>query len=339
MKKTLGLLALTVSLGAVGCAMLPHAAKAPASTATQTGYSLPGSAVLTNLPGAGYSAQAVGNGAKIVVARVYLADATYGNKWKAATPSVFVDTATNKYLAATASVTAGTANLTLPALPGGNYVIKLDAYDTLNHGLNATTWADGATSSYSVVAESEAYVQASVGLPYTATFPVFSTFKRMYNVDASASAAAGATTSVKISGLLPGTNGLFLRMANWNHYASLTASQTVRLTIASTLPYAANMASGSAQGYWFLGDSQSAKGYQATQSFPAWSWDSTRKYLYTDIPLTTGTYATDFATNSFSVKGLGSISLALPSAFVPSGYSLSISDISSGSSNPGAATL
>ncbi|HEY9855081.1 MAG TPA: hypothetical protein V6D05_05030 [Stenomitos sp.] len=339
MKKTLGLLALTVSLGAVGCAMLPHAAKAPASTATQTGYSLPGSAVLTNLPGAGYSAQAVGNGAKIVVARVYSADTAVGVNLRAASPSVFVDTATNKALAATASVVSGTANLTLPALPGGKYIIKLTAYDTLNHGLNATTWADGATSSYSVVAESEALVNASVGLPYTATFPVFSTFKRVYNVDASASATVGATTSVKISGLLPGTNGLFLRMANWNHYASLTASQTVRVTIAATLPYATNLASGSTAAYWYLGDIQSAKGFQATQSFPAWSWDSTRKYLYTDIPLTTGTYATDFATNSYSVKGLGSLSLALPSAFVPSGYSLSISDISSGSSNPGSANL
>ncbi|MNX93039.1 hypothetical protein D3C86_1252080 [compost metagenome] len=332
MKKTLGMIALTGGLVAAGCAMLPTTgAKAPAAQPAAVGLSGPGSAYI-NLNGE-RSVQAIAGGAKEVVARVYEADATYGTAFAASgSVAATLEKYDGKVLLATASVSStGVANLILPPLPAGKHVIKLDAYKLPNM-VDGTTGADNAGADVNLVAQSEAYVQTVVGLPYKATFPLFMAFTTA--LDASPSAGS-ATVSVNAPAVVAGTTGLFLRMPSWNYYAN-TASQSVRLVITHPTAFAVNFASGSTGTYGY-GDVFAAKGF-ATASIPAWSWTSDRKYLYTDLDFS-GISAADYATDSYAVKNVGSLSLSLPAVYVPSGYKLQVIDAASGSSQNGGSTI
>ncbi|HEY9900122.1 MAG TPA: hypothetical protein V6D00_13155 [Pantanalinema sp.] len=330
MKKTLGMIALTGGLVAAGCAMLPTTgAKAPAGQPTAVGLSGPGSAYI-NMNG-DRGIQAIAGGAKEVVARVYEADATYGSAFAASgSAAAVIEQYQSKVLMATASVVSGTANLVLPPLPAGKHVIKLDAYKFA--GMVDAAGADTASASTNLVAQSEAYVQTVVGLPYKATFPLFMTFAT--TVDASPSSGT-ATLSVQAPAVVAGTTGLFLRMANWNYYAN-TASNSLRLVITHPTAFAANLASGSA-GTYGIGDVKAAKGF-TTGSIPAWSWTNDRKYLYTDLTFLAAS-ASEYASNSYTVKTTGSLSLSLPAVFAPSGYKLTVIDAASGSSLDGGSTL
>lgn len=341
MKKTLGMIALTGGLVATGCAMLPTTgAKAPAAQPTAVGLSGPGTAVV-NMAGADRNIQVVGGGAKFVYARIYQADSgSFGTAFAA---SDSIETFASKILTASGSVTtAGVATLTLPSLPAGKHVIQVNGYNTLTPDINWTTGADNnaAAVKATLVAQGEAYVETEVGMPYTAKFNMFAKFPGVLD------ATTSATYSISTTLVSVPVGGIAFRMMDWNHYGNLSASQTIRVVIQNpTKDFTNTIATTSAAAYWQLGHIQAAEGFQATQSFGTWNWGPgatpNKRYIYTDLDLTSATLATKYATNSFAVgqQGLGSLSFVMPTTLAPAGVKIYLHDLGKAGSGDGTPTL
>ncbi|MBO9540062.1 hypothetical protein J7643_05645 [bacterium] len=346
MKKTLGMIALTGGLVAAGCAMLPTTgAKAPAGQPTAVGLSGPGSAEFS-VGGAARGIQALpggANGAKYVVARIYAADPTNGTTY-AASKSIAIESVDGNPLVATASVpSTGIVSLTLPKIPAGKHVIQVSAYNTVTPDMTAA-FVENPGAKNELVAQSEAFVQTAVGLPYNVTFPVYTILRAAstsLTIEASPSANATTSAGIKLTTAAPAT-GLYLRMANWNPYANLSASESVRLVITHpSTGFTQAFVSAPGTASWTIGDIRSTNGFSAATNISTWSYSPDRKYLYTDINFKTfnASYASLYATDSYAVKDQGSFSLFLPAAFVPTNAEIVLHDLGLGGSQSGTGGL
>lgn len=343
MKKTLGLTTLTAAVVAAGCAVLPHTTKAP------VGMSGPITLNLTNVPGihtGDRNTQAtIRTGALQAVVKVYVADSTYGSSGTAAN-AIETDPVTAAALVSTSSITTAATSITIPKIPSGGHIITVQLYSSTAKMVNSDG-TDSSNAAFKLVGESEAYVSPVVGVPLSATLPIWSTFDHAGNIQTVL--LSGATSSLSFSGLTAPSGGLYLRMAKWSASGSLPdSSASLRLSIVSGTAYSTSLASTSnTAGYWKLGDASASRGFSATCSFrnadtysasTPWNWSSDRKTIYTDLhcydasdDMTIYSAATDYTT--------GALSMYLPAALVPTGYTMYLTSLASGSSLAGAGSL
>lgn len=337
MRKILVLLTPVASLMLVSCALLPH------GTVRLGTMSGPISVRLGDLP-AKRSTQLIPPGGLEVEIRAYRAsDPTH---LQALGNALAYDWQTGLPIIATYSVSAGTSpNLTLPELPAGNWVLRAIVYDTGETFYAIPNGAIDQYAKYSTVGMGEATVSTSIGMAYGVTIPVNYTVPYLANLDDRV--MGSATNSLSVTGVLPGSTGLRVRIANWNPYLMLATGSwdavhhRVRLAVTVPRYYPINMASTSnSAGYWILGDISANTGFSGTMSFtcPAgtpgpdvWMWnaDTTRNTIYTDIDLH-GADASyyDKYTSATSVAS-GALTVVLPSTLAPTGYTLTMTDLAS----------
>lgn len=342
MKKTLGLLALTVGLAAGGCAMLPHGPVAPIpSSSAQNLWSGPVTLHL-NIPQSLRTTQGLRSGAKMVDAYVLTATGDVGV------------VRNGSEIEATTSVngTGASAIVSLPALPadGHSYFLVINAYNTLTPAAIGTASIDDASNS--IVAQTEIEIHPTAGLPVTNTLTMFNCIAPSANLDAPASYSSA------ISGITAPTTGLPLRWFAWpfTDLATGTAGgsegSAVIMTIDggktgawSTVPTDATKASASF-GAWddasvsYLATASALSGVGGVSINPTWSLDSTKRYLYATYAMPSAAFnaSASYGTNG-SVGYNPNFSVVLPSDMLPTGYMVYLTDANYPVGLPGNGTL
>lgn len=321
-------------LGLAGCALLPHESAPPGATPLQL--------KLGTIP-AMRSTQTIPTGGLNVEIRAYRSTGTTtfrapGNQlgWTLGTTPIV----------ATYSVTAGTSpTLSFPALPPGDWLLQANVYNYDETFYNVSTGARDPFFKNYLCGQGEATVSTTLGLGYALTIPVAYTIPNIANLDDRVQGAA--TNSFTLTALLPGSAGLRFRLANWNPYVMLATGSwddshhKIRIAIQRPAFWSLNMASTSnSAGYWFLGDYSAPQGMSATQSFSradmtvssdVWMWngDTGRNVIYTDIDLhgTDASYYDKFTSDTAPASG--ALTIVLPAALAPTGYTLTMTDLAS----------
>lgn len=353
MKKTFGLLALTVGLVAGGCALLPHG---PVANLKSNADQWSGPVTLTvNIPQEMRAVQGLRSGVKMVE---IFAMTRNGSD---------IVQRSGSDLVATASVTGSgaAATVTLPALPANGARIQLiiNGYTSTNvpnAGLMSTVLgtatasfdpsSTSASSASYIVAQTDAQVVpvAGVGLPLSVT--MYNCVAPSANLKYNGGTAAGQVYASSFSGITAPSGGLPVRWLNWSwgdvtnglHSGPTNGTASVRLTAyRATGAWSANTAYAQAAtaaatvsfGTW----DDHRYGIPATCS--AWTTDSTGKYAYMDISFTTGGFASGSASASFDAGEGSNLSVNVPSFFCPTGYVLTLSDGNNAVTLPGNGTL
>lgn len=354
MKKTFGLLALTVGVTAAGCALLPQG---PVATLKSNADQWSGPVtVKVNLPAEMRTVQGLRSGVKMVE---IFAMTRNGSD---------IVQRSGADLVATASVTGtgAAATVTLPALPanGDRIHLIINGYTSTNvpnAGLMSTVLGTAtasfdpsvtaASSASYIVAQTDAQVVpvAGVGLPLSVT---------MYNCVAPSAnlkfddnnALSAMVYASSFSGITSPSGGLPVRWLNWSwgnsteglHSGPTNSSASVRLTAyRPTGAWTANTAytqTGTGVATVSFGTWDDHR-YGITATCSSWTTDSSGKYAYMDIEFTTGGFASNSASTSFDAGEGSHLSAVVPSFFCPTGYTLTLSDGNNPVTLPGNGTL
>lgn len=345
MNKTFGLLALTVGVAAGGCALLPNGPMAHINP-NEGKWSGPVT-VKVNIPAELRSVQGLRSGVKMVE---IFAMTSKGQD---------VVQRNGSDVVATASVTGtgAAATVTLPALPadGRSFYLVINGYTSTSVpdaalmsavATNSFNAADTSASSCSyIVAQTDSLITPvpGVGIPLSVT--MYNTVAPSANLNYNGGTSTGMVYASTFSGITPPSGGLPIRWFAWDLGASLSAgavgTTSVRLTAyrssgtwptSTTYTQSGTGAATVSYGCW---DTASDS---LTATVSSWTTDSSGKYAYFDIDITERTSG-DNCTASFQAGRGTNLSVILPSFFLPTGYSLTLTDNNNPVTLPGNGTL